>query len=356
MEEEDRHSVGKFQTMERRTAMEKKSCFTKFITGTLISLLAVLFMADSATAAPATPPIPEYRFTVGTAATGSTGHATGSIIASFVTRKTNGRIRIAAVPTTGSVDALQRLRKGEIQIAGSGTYPTLYEAMKNLGHFKNMPSLQAYPLFPMSRSIFQTVMRAETDIEKWGDLSGKRIAGGSPGSIGAIMTGRWLEIAGIQDKVEVVDLAFNAAVDALRDNKIVMSQMLTAAPNSNIMEFQTRNPIKFLDFDQTMLNEMAKRYYGGAQFFALTSLTKKVYPNLTREAKLASYLQPWSVRRDFPEDAAYWIVKVIWDNLPELYKLHRALTAINDETLKQMPDALPIHPGALKYYKEKGLR
>ncbi|MBI2832075.1 MAG: TAXI family TRAP transporter solute-binding subunit [Chloroflexi bacterium] len=305
---------------------------------------------------PTVPAIPEYRFTATTAATGSSGHVTGSIIAALVGEKSNGRIRIAIVPTSGAVDAPTRLRNKEADLTGVGSFATLWELANSEGAFKGQPPLKLAPLFPMSRSVFQTVMRADAPIEKWADLAGKKIAGGTPGSVGAIQTERWLELAGVKDKVEVSFLATNASIDALRDNKIVLYQFLTAAPNSSITEFQTRNPIKFLDFTQDMVDEMAKKYYGGAQIFALSTIGKSVYPNLVRDGKVATYLQPWSAPQDFPEDAAYWITRLVWENLDELYAKHAALKEISLETLKEMPmAAFPLHPGAMRYFKEKGL-
>ncbi len=65
---------------------------------------------------------------------------------------------------------------------------------------------------------------------------------------------------------------------------------------------------------------------------------------------------PWAVRQDFPEDAAYWITKTVWENRSELVATHPALAEINPDTLKAMPvDVAPFHPGALKYYKEASL-
>ena len=306
--------------------------------------------------APASSPIPEYRLVASTAASGSSGHLTGSIMASMVTSKSGGRIKVSAIPTSGSYDAFNRVRTGEVDFTGVGTYPTLYQAFNSIGPFEGLPNLEVYPLIPMSRTVFQTIMLEDIPIETWNDLVGKKCAAGTPGSVGSRVFKWFLEVTNLTDKVDVVDLSFGAAADAIRDNKVDMGHFLTAAPNSIITELQTRHPIKMLDYTQDMLDKIQAKYYGNQSLFRLHKVTNKTYPNLVRDATLGSYLQPWSAPPNLPEDAAYWITKILWENREELAAAHPALTEINPETLAQMPRGFAdFHPGALKYYKEQGL-
>ena len=122
------------------------------------------------------------------------------------------------------------------------------------------------------------------------------------------------------------------------------------------MELQTRHKIKMLDYTQDMLDGIVKKAYGSQPIFSLAPLTKKTYSNLARDAVLGGYMMPWSTSLDMPEDAAYWVTKILWENLDELKEAHSAFRLTDFEILRATPTGFaPFHPGALKYYKEQGL-
>ncbi|MFC1929676.1 TAXI family TRAP transporter solute-binding subunit, partial [Chloroflexota bacterium] len=295
------------------------------------------------------------RLVSATTATGSTSHLITSIIANFVKEKTDSQIIISVIPTSGSADGLDRLAHREVNFMTGPTGASLYWASTLTGPYEGKwdSPVYLYAMFPYAMSVFHTVLKADSPIETWEDLEGKKLSLGSPNSIGAQSFGALLDIKGITE-AERLTLALSAGLDALKDNKIDISFYQTGAPNPSVEEFATRHPMKFLDFDQALVDEFNKSQFGGTDANSLTTLSKETYVNMTRDAQAMVSLQCFNTGEGVPEEAAYWITKVCWENREELMAIHPALTGmLTEEKVLVIPNE--IHAGAMKYYKEIGI-
>jgi TRAP transporter TAXI family solute receptor len=323
----------------------------------LISLVFAAASSPSAAAATSAEGLaPEAKLVMASSETGSSGHVKVSLMANMISKATNNRIRISVIPTAGTPDAVTRLQNSEVDVMGLGTIASLYDSIKGVGKRAGMAPFQMYAIFPIGLSPFQAIMRGDAPIETWDDLEGKKVAGGTPGSAGAVNTLQWLEVAGLTNKCTVVNLSFAAAVNALKDRKIDLSFMYTGAPNPLVMEFQTREPIKMLDFPQSMVDKMSAKYFNNEAVWAILPIGKDVYPNLVRPGKEATAIQVASVRKEMSDRIAYWLAKTYWEGLPDLKKQNTQFREHNADVIRAVPQKLvPWHPGALKYYKEQGI-
>lgn len=319
-------------------------------------VLAVTMGACSTTAkSPAT--IPQYKLVVATAGVGGTGNLLASILVNMISKKSNGQIMIAVLPTPGSEDATNRLVTKEVDIEAAGSIATIYEVVKGVGAFKGKQPQKVMMLFPFQTTYTQTPVLADGNVDKWGDLVGKTVASPPQGSATATQTTSWLELAGIADKVKVVYTSWSGAVDLIKDRKAVMAYTKTGVPDAPITELAAMQPIKMVDFPQSLIDAYNKKFHEGSTVWAPLVIKKEAYPGMTRDAHLTGNMAGIFVRPDFPEEAAYWITKLVFENMPELAKVRAELALdITIENTKKFPlDISPIHPGAMRYFKEAKL-
>jgi len=110
------------------------------------------------------------------------------------------------------------------------------------------------------------------------------------------------------------------------------------------------NKIKVLEFTDDQLNTIRKNY----PIWTREIIPAGTYPGQKTDIKTIAQPNLLVVREDVPEEVVYLVTKTIYENLPFLHNIHKATKAMSlKEAIKGLP--VPLHPGALKYYREQGL-
>jgi TRAP transporter TAXI family solute receptor len=203
------------------------------------------------------------------------------------------------------------------------------------------------------------------NIRKPGDLIGKKVAVGEKGSalyVEALFTLR--DCWGIWDQIKPEYLGFNAAKDALMDGLIDVVNAPGQWSGGTKLELHPLmteviklKPVYLISETQEDINK-------GMKATGWTVSTLKIpagafAPNVPSE-EIIIYTNPlgfWA----YPElstDIVYEITKLAYDNISEINQVHNALKAMNPDTMAWLPAAneSEVHPGALKFYKEKGMK
>jgi hypothetical protein len=117
------------------------------------------------------------------------------------------------------------------------------------------------------------------------------------------------------------------------------------------MDIDTNPGVRFLEFEPEMIDKLCKMIPG----FVPVTIPAGSYRNLTKDyPTIGVYFQHYT-HKDIPEDLIYKITKAFWDNEKEfqvlgpwgkMIKLETALRGVN----------IPVHPGAARFYREKGLQ
>lgn len=290
------------------------------------------------------------RISIGTGAIGGIYHVLGGGMAKLLREKLGG-VDVTAETTNASVDNMRLVGTKQADI-GFGTSVAIVQGVKGDGPFKGTkyPVAGLMNIYP--QYLFAITVEG-TNIKTLADLKGKRVSTSNPGSGSELDALNILKAAGMGlNDIKRERLPPQQAADALKDRRID-ALLHTAGQRQPAWEDIANTPgttIKFLDTSAGVPD--LQKEWGKAVYFKLT-LPKGTYKGQEAEVPMAGGGNALFVREDLPEDLVYRITKTLLENLDELAKVHPEVRNIKLETAASTP--VPLHPGAARYYKEKGL-
>ena len=220
-------------------------------------------------------------------------------------------------------------------------------------------------LFSVTSGWCNYVTREDSGIKALADLKGKKVHLGNPGGFGGIMTKGVLKGHGLDiDKGDYqgMYLKTSQAMDQLRDKAGLDDALVWGGiPQPLISNLSMKVPLRMLSMTKEGFAKFRKDFVVGPY-----TLTKTLSPQQLKDAYGGRVVNTepvecWSVplmlvvRKNMDPDLAYKLVKVFWDHLDEVKKISKQLAGLDlKESLQNLSS--PIHPGALKYYKEIGVK
>lgn len=244
--------------------------------------------------------------------------------------------------------------------------PGAYIAMtKGVGPYKENPD-QAKQLAPNLRSlfgftagIFHPVTFADSGIESWADMKGKRVFAGPPGgAAGAQITGMLQVAGGLEaDKdYDAIKMGWGAAIPAFQDGQFDVLVFPTALGSASLVQLGLLREIRMIGVDADIASSDAY-----AEFLANNGAVPGSIPAGLYEGQVnngadiitAGYTLLNAVNASMSDEIAYELTAAFWDNLESNQK-DVALLAYTQMT-PFAGNPMPLHPGAVKYYREKGL-
>ena len=262
------------------------------------------------------------------------------------------KITCSPEATGGSIFNLNALANGNINVAivQSDWQATAYNGA---GLFADKgPNNKLRTLFSMQEETYTIIARKDANITKWEDLRDKRLNIGAPGSGESVNTRALMNLYGWKDSdfALVSELKASEHAEALCDNRIDAFVYVVGNPNASIQEAATTCDVVVVPITGPQIDKMVadNPYYTKAQ---VPGGIYRGNPNPTDTFGVKAVL---TATTDLPDDVAYIIAKGVFENLEQLKKVHQTLNKLTAEGMLQGFTA-PIHPGALKYYKERGL-
>ena len=289
------------------------------------------------------------QLSIGTAGTAGGLYAYGGAIAAVVSKHAPG-LSVTAESTGGSVENLKLLDKHELPMAEVGN-DVLHQAFydyKNSKRFDHKIEVRA--LFNMYTQPTHIVTLAGSDIKTIYDIKGKRVGVGSPGSGTEVKSRAILKALGItyQDFTPEF-LSFSEAAEALQDKTIVAEFLGSPVPNASVESLALTNGIRLVSLSDSDIATIVKAY----PYMKKTVIPGGVYKGVDKNTGAVAVQTVFVCRPDLPEDEVYKFVKAVFENKDELNVIHPSLreTTLENAT----PTSIPLHPGAMKYFKEMGV-
>ena len=282
-----------------------------------------------------------------------TGSATGTYYPSLsaicmVLSKYTDDIRATASVGGGSASNARKVGSGEAPFSLS-TSSTVYYAVKGERMFKQKyPGIMAWGTLHKLYADF--LVKANSKIKTFSDLKGKKIAIGEPGSGDAVAAEDILKTAGLWDLVIKVKVGDPQSMDLLKLGKVDAIIHHTAAPNPNFYSFSTTTPIRALDMPDDVIAKLVNMGY-----YARGVIKAGTYKGMDKDADVVVLPVVMIVNKDLPEDVVYEMTKVVWEHFDEIVEAAPFLKVVDPKNvLNGIP--VPLHPGAYKYFKEKGFK
>ena len=315
----------------------------------LKTLLAVLTLAVGGPGIAAE----SINLSIATGGTGGVYYPLGGGMANVLSKYVPGMQATAEV-TGGSVANLQLIGTGKPYIALSMT-DAAQDALKGEDKFKGkkVPVRTLMVLYPNRMHV---VTVEGTGINKFEDLKGKRVSTGSPGSATEVMAFRVIEAGGLDKDRDMrrERLGVAESVNALKDRKIDAFFWVGGLPTAAVTDLAATPGVKIKMIDHAhLVNAMNKKY---GNLYVEDAIPRTTYPGMTADNKQATVMNILVSHENLSEQAAYNIVKTIFDKREELIAVHKEAENFKLENQKTAASPLPWHPGALKYFKERGVK
>ncbi len=327
----------------------------KFKLGMLVGIVSICFlvigiMAPNAVSAKMT------FVTIGTGGVTGVYYPTGGAISKIVNKKAKQyHLKVTVESTGGSVFNVNAIMAGDLEfgiVESSRQYQAWHgeKEWAKKGPQKDLRSICSF--HPESVTI---VAGDDTGIKTFRDLKGHHVNIGNPGSGQRGEAIDLLTQAGIDWKKDIKAEGMKAVESAqmLQDGRIDAFFYTVGHPNGSIKEATAgKRKVHFVPIPDDIIMPLIKKH----SYFAKAFIPIKFYPAVSNKSDVPTIAvkATFCTNKKVPAKIVYAITKEIFDNLETFKKLHPAFGVLTKQNMLTGLTA-PIHPGALKYYKESGL-
>lgn len=293
------------------------------------------------------------NISIATGGTGGVYYPMGGGLAAVLSKYVPGMQATAEV-TGGSVDNLKLIDSGKPYVGFSMADAAL-DAAKGEDKFKgHKVAVRTLAILYPNRMHVVTV--EGKGISKMADLKGKHVSTGSPGSATEVMAFRLIEAAGLDKDKDMKRERLSAAesANAMKDGKIDAFFWVGGLPTAAVTDLAATPGTKIKLIDHADLVPAMNRKYGN--LYVEDVIPKSTYKGMDTDNKQATVMNILVANESMDEKTAYNIVKTIFDKKAELVAVHKEAENIKLENQKAHATPVPFHPGALKYFAEKGVK
>ena len=315
-----------------------------------IALVAAMMMCLS-------PAMARTKFvTIGTGGITGVYYPTGGAIAKMVNKKKKEYgIRATVESTGGSVFNINAVMNGDLEF-GIAQSDRQYQAVHGLAEWKDKgPQKDLRAVFSIHPESVTLVAAVDSGVKTIQDLKGKKVNIGNPGSGQRQNAIDALEAVGIDinKDIQAESIKASEAASLLQDGRIDAFFYTVGHPSGAIKEATSgARKVLIADVAGPGIDKLLAKY----PYYAKAIIPIKLYPG----AKNDKDVQTFGVKATLitsakvPDEVVYAITKEVFDNFEAFKKLHPAYGTLTKQKMLEGLSA-PIHPGALKYYKEVGL-
>jgi hypothetical protein len=294
------------------------------------------------------------NLSIATGGTGGVYYPLGGGMAAVLSKYVPGMQATAEV-TGGSVANLQLISTGKPYLAMTMVDAGL-DALKGQDKFTGKP-VPVRTLMVMYPNRMHVVTIEGTGISKMADLKGKRVSTGSGGSATEVMAFRVIEAAGLdKDKdMKRERLGVAESGNALKDRKIDAFFWVGGLPTAAVSDLANSPGVKIKLVDHANLVDKMNQKYG--KLYIQDRIPKATYKGMDADNRQATVMNLLVAHQNMDEKTAYNIVKTIFDKRDELIRVHKEAENFKLENQKSAAaGGIPWHPGAVRYFKEKGIK
>lgn len=312
-------------------------------------MLAVGIIALSAGVANAQTPI-----SLGTGGTGGTPYTRGAFFSEIVNKK-QADYKLSAQATGGYRDNLGLLLGGEIQIA-MATLGDLISAYNGTGDFATIPNKEDFKklrqLFVIAAVPHHLMVRADSGITKLEDIKGHKINLNTPASVTYAMNLRLLEVAGIPlSSFRPATVATGAIFDDIQNGLLDGAFTFLERGSARATQLALSVPLRFVSYDKKTIDGLNDYYDGSLIPYQIPA---GIYPDQPEPINVFAVADSLIVSENADADMVYAITKAFWENLEYAGEVNREFKLLDlNEAVRDIP--VPLHPGAERFFREKGL-
>ena len=292
--------------------------------------------------------------TIGTGGVTGVYYPTGGAICRLVNKKRKEHgIRCSTESTGGSVFNLNTIRSGDLDM-GVAQSDWQYHAYHGSSKFKDKgANRELRAIFSVHPEPFTVVARADSGIRNFGDLKGKRVNVGNPGSGQRGTMEVLMEASGwkMSDFALASELKSSEQSMALCDNKIDAMVFTVGHPSGSITEATTSCDSVLVNVTGSAVDMLVAEN----DFYRTATIPGGMYSGNANDTKTFGVGATFVTSTRTPANVIYQVVKAVFENFDTFRKYHPAFRILDKRQMIKDGLSAPLHAGAVKYYKEAGL-
>ncbi|MDH3263864.1 MAG: TAXI family TRAP transporter solute-binding subunit [Paracoccaceae bacterium] len=313
----------------------------------------IKFLSLIGAAALATSVAAQERFiTIGTGGQTGVYFVVGQSICRLVNRGTaEHNLKCTAPSTGGSIANINAIAAGDMDM-GVAQSDWQFHAYNGTSEFEGNKVDDLRAVFSVHGEPFTVVARADAGIATFDDLKGKRVNVGSPGSGQRATMEVVMDALGwtIDDFALASELAPAEQSAALGDNKVDAIIYTVGHPNGSIQEATSTVeailvPVTGPEIDKLVADNA---------YYATATIPGGMYAGTDEDVQTFGVKATFVTSANVPDDVVYEVVKAVFDNFERFKGLHPAFANLKEEEMISDGLSAPLHPGAERYFKERG--
>lgn len=293
------------------------------------------------------------NISIATGGTGGVYYPLGGGLAAVLSKNIPG-LQATAEVTGGSVANLQLIGTGKPYLALTQADAAI-DAVKGQDKFagKPVPVRTLAVLYPNRMHV---VTVEGTGIAKIADMKGKRVSTGSGGSATEVFAFRVIEAAGLDKDKDITRerLGVAESVSALKDRKIDAFFWVGGLPTAGVTDLANSPGIKIKMIEIASLVPAMTKKYGN--IYIQDVIPKSTYKGMEDDNHQATVTNLLVAHQNMDDKTVYNILKAMFDHRDDLIRVHKEAENIKLENQKTEASSIPWHPGAIKYFAEKGIK
>lgn len=268
-------------------------------------------------------------------------------IADVINKNVEG-VQATAEETKGYVANIALMQDGELE-ASMATSLSAYEAYTATGNYEGSEPGKIMAWMSIAPVAMHIITLEGGPVKALADLKGKRIGMGQPGGVSMLDANILMErIAG--EDFEPFRVRLGDMLDMLGDGNIDAALWNGSFPLAPVIQLDAQRDLKLVPVDDDFLNALRADY---PPYFRL-SIPGGTYGDVTEDTPTFGLANALVISADVPEERVYLMTKAIMENLEGLAGVHPAFGKMSADTVLSGFGS-PLHPGALRYYREIGV-
>lgn len=287
---------------------------------------------------------------IGSSSVGGSYYLYAGGLSTFVNQNSDS-LDTTAQTTRGSVENARLLAAKRLDF-GFANGGVVYEQNAGKGQFEgaaadNIRGIAAIDIAPL-----HVVTFAESGIIELSELEGKRVSVGAPGSGSANTTGNLLEAAGLTGKIDVRNLGFEESAANMRDGNLDAFSASSALPMPAVLDLSSSHDIRLINISTDVAGELRKI----SPAYQTVTIPGGTYAGVDTDVSSVGVPSMLITHADVPDDVVYELVSQMFAEEAGTY-MRTVYNAWAPQPGKEAfaDTGIELHPGAERFYREKGM-
>ena len=294
----------------------------------------------------------EKFITIGTGGQTGVYFVVGQSICRLVNRgSAEHGLKCTAPSTGGSIANINAIKAGDMDM-GVAQSDWQFHAYNGSSQFEGDKFDKLRAVFSVHGEPFNVIARADSGSKSFDDLKGKRVNIGNPGSGQRATMEVVMDAKGwsLDDFALASELKPAEQAAALGDNKVDAIIYTVGHPNGSIQEAVSTIDAQLVPVEGPEIQGLIDNN----PYYAAATIPGGMYKGTDADVNTFGVKATFVTSADVDEDVVYQVVKAVFDNFDRFKRLHPAFESLTEEEMISGGLSAPLHPGAEKYYKERG--